>query len=236
MKILALEFSSSHRSVAVAVLEPHAPPARATRLAELHRAVRLSEVIDASRASTVQPFRMIEEALRQAELDRNQIECVAVGLGPGSYTGIRAAIAIAQGWQLARGVKLTGVSSVLATAANAWDSGLRGRCSVIVDAQRNEFYLAGYELDEAGATETEPLRLASAEEVNRLAEAGRVLIGPDAHAYITNARAVYPSAAWIARLAAAQAEFVPGEKLEPIYLRETSFVKAPPPRIRPDTE
>ena len=64
---------------------------------------------------------MIESALRQAGLEREEIECIAVGLGPGSYTGIRAAIALAQGWQLARGVKLLGVSSAecLATQAQA---------------------------------------------------------------------------------------------------------------------
>jgi len=40
-----------------------------------------------------------------------------------------------------------------------------------------------------------------------------------------------PTAAMLARLAAERSDFIAGEKLEPIYLRETSFVKAPPPRI-----
>ncbi len=31
-------------------------------------------------------------------------------------------------------------------------------------------------------------------------------------------------------MAASRTDFLPGEKLEPIYLRETAFVKAPPPR------
>ena len=52
---------------------------------------------------------MIESALAEAKIEREQIEVIAVGLGPGSYTGIRAAISVAQGWQLARGVKLLGV-------------------------------------------------------------------------------------------------------------------------------
>ena len=46
---------------------------------------------------------MIEEALREAGLEREQIEVLAVGLGPGSYTGIRVALSLAQGWQLASG-------------------------------------------------------------------------------------------------------------------------------------
>jgi len=36
-------------------------------------------------------------ALKQAGLEREAIDCIAVGLGPGSYTGIRSAIALAQG-------------------------------------------------------------------------------------------------------------------------------------------
>ena len=40
-----------------------------------------------------------------------------------------------------------------------------------------------------------------------------------------------PSAAELGRLAARRIDFVPGEKLEPIYLRETTFAKAPPPKF-----
>jgi len=43
--------------------------------------------------------------------------------------------------------------------------------------------------------------------------------------------AQYPSAAMLARLAAGRADFSAGEELEPIYLRETSFVKANPGRM-----
>jgi len=41
---------------------------------------------------------------------------------------------------------------------------------------------------------------------------------------------LFPSAAALALLAAGQRDAVSGDKLEPIYLREVSFVKAPPPR------
>src|SRR5262245_27101185 len=99
MKILALEFSSSQRSVAVV-------HRRGDRAAE-----KLGEAIEAGgRAGNA--FATIDELLRTAGLEREQIECVAVGLGPGSYTGIRAAISIAQGWQLARETALLGISSV----------------------------------------------------------------------------------------------------------------------------
>src|ERR1700722_4432912 len=122
MKILALEFSSPQRSVAITGPDYSA----------------ISEVIDTGKSA---PLVVIEAALREAQLEREQIECVALGLGPGSYTGIRAAISIAQGWQLARAVKLIGVSSVECVAAQAAEDGITGRIGVVIDAQREEFYL-----------------------------------------------------------------------------------------------
>ena len=42
-----------------------------------------------------------------------------------------------------------------------------------------------------------------------------------------------PAAAMVAQLAAGRSDFIAGEKLEPVYLRETTFVKAPPARVLP---
>ena len=71
---------------------------------------------------------MIEKVLAAAKIEREEIEVLAVGLGPGSYTGIRVAISIAQGWQLARGVKLLGIGSAECLAAQAQaEENLRAR-------------------------------------------------------------------------------------------------------------
>jgi len=212
MKILALEFSSSQRSVAVA------------------RRDELSEIIE-SGADANAPLIMIEDALRQAELEREQIECIAVGLGPGSYTGIRSAIALAQGWQLARSVQLLGISSAHCIAAQAQADGLRGRFSVTVDAQREEFYLGTYQLSDAGCGEIESLRIVGNAELQKHFDNGSVLIGPEVARWFPSARTVYPRAAMLCHLALNRTDYIAGEKLEPIYLRETKFVKAPPPRI-----
>ena len=112
MKILALEFSSPQRSVAVV----HGGTA-AGRLC-------LGEAIETGGRAT-NALGLVEDALRQAQLDREQIECLVVGLGPGSYTGISLAIALAQGWQLARPVKLLGVSSAECLAAQAQAAGVK---------------------------------------------------------------------------------------------------------------
>jgi tRNA threonylcarbamoyladenosine biosynthesis protein TsaB len=216
MKILAVEFSSEERSVAVVQGGGGSSAALLGRTVETgaHRALGL-----------------VEEALRQACCEREEIETLAVGLGPGSYTGIRGAIALAQGWQLGRGVNLIGLSSVECLAAGAEQEKIFGPASIIIDAQRHEFYLAHYEIGPGAWRETEGLRLASSAEIEAMARRGVRVLGPGAVEWFPSARNLYPDAAILGRLAVDRRDFVPGEKLEPIYLRETAFKKAPPVRV-----
>lgn len=217
MKILAIEFSSPQRSAAVVLASDTG-----------HRVlgVAQSAAEDAAHRSS-DALSLVESALRGAQLEREQIECLAVGLGPGSYTGIRGAIALAQGWQLARGVRLLGISSAECLAAQAQADGFSGRLDVVIDAQRNEFYLAGYEVGAAGWRELEPLRLVPLAEVQERQRAGGVIIGPEAAKGFPGSRVVFPHAAALGGLAAGRSDFIAGELMEPIYLRETKFVKAP---------
>jgi tRNA threonylcarbamoyl adenosine modification protein YeaZ len=202
--ILALEFSSARRSVAVA---------RGKTL--------LAEAVEETSARGPEAFRLIEQALAEAKISREAIEVVAGGLGPGSYTGIRAAIAVAQGWQLARGVKLLGVSSVAALARQAQMEKIFGTVHVAVDAQRGEFYLAGWKISAVECTEISPLKIVPASEISARRGAGEICLGPDLE------QKMFPSAAMVAGLAWGRSDFVPGDRLEPIYLREASFVKSP---------
>jgi tRNA threonylcarbamoyladenosine biosynthesis protein TsaB len=213
MKIVALEFSSEQRSVAIF---------------ETAESKALS-VVTESGPQGLKPMVLIDAALRQAQLTPAQMDCVAVGLGPGSYTGIRVAISVAQGWQLAHSVKVAGVSSVECIAAQI-QKDLSGQTAILIDAQRNEFYIAVYEMLANQRRIVEPLHLAGFDEVkNRIKNCASV-IGPEIHRWFPDGRIVFPEALTVAQLTAAQNQFVQSEQLEPIYLRETTFVKAPPPR------
>ena len=207
MMILALEFSSERRSAALAC---------GGRV--------LAEAVEQTGGRGTDALGLIEKVLTEAGVFREAIEAIAIGLGPGSYTGIRAAIAVAQGWQLARGVKLLGVSSADAIAAQAQAEQFYGRVNVVIDAQRGEFYLAVREISPSGGREISPLKIVTRAEVEALKSAGEACVGPEQKTQI------YPPAAQVAHLAGARTDFVPGEKLEPIYLREANFVKAPPPQ------
>lgn len=212
MKILALEFSSSQRTVAVA-----------------DSGLVLSEIVEAGGRGT-NAIGMMDSALREAKLEREQIECLAIGVGPGSYTGIRVAISVAQGWQLVRDVKLLGISSVECLAAQAQADGLTGRVSVVIDAQRGEFYIADYQIGADAMIEVEPLRLTGVDAAPSLEKSGALFMGPEVTRWFASGRICYPRASVLAGLASSRTNYLPGENLEPIYLREANFVKAPPSR------
>lgn len=89
---------------------------------------------------------LIERALSLAGWNRSQLDRVAVGIGPGSFTGLRVGIAIAQGLSEGLEIPLVGVESlrVMALAVPAEHPGCR--CA-IVDARRGELFAAAYEAD-----------------------------------------------------------------------------------------
>jgi len=206
MTILALEFSSARRSAALA-----GGPGAA-----------LFEAVEPTRERGTDALGLIRQVLAGAKVSRDAIQTIAVGLGPGSYTGIRAAIAVAQGWQLASGTRLLGVSSLESLAAQAQAERLFGRVNLVVDAQRGEFYLAAWEISGRERRQISPLKIVPAAEIPARQAAGEICAGPEM------ARKLFPTAATVAALAAARTDYLPGEKLEPIYLRETTFVKSLP--------
>jgi tRNA threonylcarbamoyl adenosine modification protein YeaZ len=166
-------------------------------------------------------------------LKRTQIECVALGLGPGSYNGIRGAIALAQGWQLASGVKLIGVSSVECIAAQAQAEKIFGAVAVVIDAQRGELYVENYDIGIKSLKNTIPLRIMTLTELNAAGNELRQVVGPEIGNWLSVGRCVFPSAATLGQLASNRNDFVSGSELTPIYLRATTFVKAPPLRDLP---
>jgi len=176
-------------------------------------------------------FRLITAALRDAGWEREVLDLIAVGIGPGSYHGIRAAIAIAEGWALARKTRQVGVSSVAALALQWSREHVDGRFAVAVDAQRGEFYRADY-LAEAGvAREVQPLRLVKAAEIESALRAGETVCGPDVTGRFGGAQEAFPDARAVGCLVFEAPDTTASAPLEPIYLRETAFVKARPARF-----
>jgi len=72
-----------------------------------------------------------------------------------------------------------------------------------------------------------PFKIVPVAEIEQRQRAGEVVAGPAAS---DPAKVLFPAATAVALLGVGRKDFIPGEKLAPIYLRETSFVKALPPR------
>ena len=174
---------------------------------------------------------MIERALRDANLLRTEIESIAVGLGPGSYTGIRVAIAVAHGWQIGRQVRVGGVSSLDAIVERCMLDGLTGRVMVAIDAHRNELYSANCEISKSEWKMLAPLRIIRCDQLPELAGHMDRVVGPDIKRWYSTGIEIWPGAESVGRLADKIDRCIPASPLEPIYLRETTFVKAPVSRI-----
>jgi hypothetical protein len=71
------------------------------------------------------------------------------------------------------------------------------------------------------------------EEVRPWLILGETIVWPELASQFPHARVVLPEAGTLGLLATGQTRFVPGESLEPIYLRVTAFAKAPPLRVIP---
>jgi len=218
MKILALEFSSRMRSVAAVKAGPGEQPAAVATGSDL-----------GSRGTRA--FQLITTVLKEAAWERDDVDTIAVGLGPGSYHGVRVAIAIAQGWSVAKKVRLIGVSSADALAAMLVLKGQQAPFIVVIDAQRGEFYRADYTVESGVAREVCALRLAKTAEIHDCLNSGKNVFGPDSADRLPGIREAFPTAATVGFLAARMPTETSGASLEPIYLREPAFVKAPPPRF-----
>jgi tRNA threonylcarbamoyladenosine biosynthesis protein TsaB len=85
---------------------------------------------------------LLAATLREAGLGIRDVDALAVGLGPGSYTGLRVGLMAAKTLAYVTGTPLIGLDSLEAIARNAPADA--SRISVIADAQRGQLYVAEY--------------------------------------------------------------------------------------------
>ena len=167
---------------------------------------------------------MLESLLAQARLAIRDLQAVAYGAGPGSFTGLRIACGIAQGLAFARGLPACGVSTLEALAE---ESGAP-RVVACLDARMGEVYYSALERRDGRWREVIPAQCVAPERAPRPPGADWVGCGSGFAAYgDMGFDRVYPEihagAAAVARLAAprlAAGEGVDATRIAPVYLRD----------------
>jgi len=229
-KILAIDTATENCSVALLVGD---------------KVISRSEVAPRDHTKKVLP--MVDELLKEAGLTLQELDALAFGRGPGSFTGVRIGIGIAQGLAFGADLPMIGVSTLAAMAQGSYRRHGATDVAVAIDARMSEVYWARYTRQENGewaGVDAEcvipPTRLA--EEVqaddNTWTTAGT---GWDAYQdelgqlrlNLTAGEVVYPDSQDIVILAKQELEkgnTVPVEESSPVYLRDNVTWKKLPGR------
>lgn len=167
---------------------------------------------------------LIERVLAEVGWTKSSLDRLGVGIGPGSFTGLRVGIALAQGIALGLQRPLAGVGSLRAMARGVPANESRLRVAVL-DARRNELFVAAYRADNSAALAplAIPRATAQAELPGLLQGEAFVLIGDGSALLdpelprIRRADLDLPHASWVGVLAG---EVDPSEAVaEPEYVR-----------------
>lgn len=207
--VLAIELSTSRGSVAV------------VRGCD----VLFESAFASQRSHNSQLFEPLRSALTATG---NDLDRIVVGLGPGSYTGVRIAIAAAQGISMTRGIPALGLPSILCPQA----AHLSTSFAVIGDARRDGFFVST--ISDNQVTER-GIQIFSSEELKKwLSENENLpLYTYDAKMVeISPAILTHPSAVALASLGQKVTPDPDVQTLEPIYLRDAFITEAKRPWTR----
>jgi len=87
---------------------------------------------------------LIDEVLAEAEIGLADLDAIAFGAGPGSFTGVRIGCGVAQGLAFGAGIPLVPVSTLEAIAESAWQTHGWTRVLACLDARMREVYAAAF--------------------------------------------------------------------------------------------
>ena len=174
-----------------------------------------------------------EQLLAEAGVAKAQLDAIAVGRGPGAFTGVRLAVALAQGIALALDRPVVPVSTLAALALRA-SGGADTRVLAAIDARMGEVYIGAFALRDGDAVPLSAECVAKPELFDPpegtwqgagtgfAAAEGALQRKLGARLRDADPQAL-PHAADVARLAAlafARGEALPPERVEPAYLRD----------------
>ncbi|UKH18179.1 tRNA (adenosine(37)-N6)-threonylcarbamoyltransferase complex dimerization subunit type 1 TsaB [Actinobacillus pleuropneumoniae] len=185
---------------------------------------------------------MIDELLAQANISIKQVDALVFGRGPGSFTGVRVGVGIAQGLAMGANLPVVPISNLLAMAQAAYEQTGATNVVALIDARMNEIYFAQYERVGQIWQEMVTEQVCSPESaINQIQlKANTVVVGTGWAAYSQFAEAKLPlsisditlpsakSMLKLAELELEQGKALSALQIEPVYLRnEVTWEKLP---------
>ncbi|MGB2079404.1 MAG: tRNA (adenosine(37)-N6)-threonylcarbamoyltransferase complex dimerization subunit type 1 TsaB [Vibrio sp.] len=159
-KILALDTSTENCSVALRIDD---------------QIYTQSEVAPRDHTKKILP--MVDSILKQAGLKLADLDAIAFGQGPGSFTGVRIGIGIAQGLAFGANVPLIGISTLKAMAQGSYRCHQAEQVATAIDARMGEVYWAQYQRQNDGDWQGVSFEIET--EHNLASEQTEVVIAPD---------------------------------------------------------
>jgi tRNA threonylcarbamoyladenosine biosynthesis protein TsaB len=194
----------------------------------------LQRFVVSPREHTKLILNMVNELLLEAQIELKQLDAIAFGYGPGSFTGIRLAASVVQGLAFAANIPVIKISSLRTLAQEAFIELNKINILVAQDARMHEIYFGEYTIDSAGIMQAiTPDKLIAPKQMQKTYDMSYVGIGNAWEIYndillntcnISYIKVkIYPQASYMIQLAIS--DFAKGlavsvKEALPIYLRE----------------
>ncbi|OUR63631.1 tRNA (adenosine(37)-N6)-threonylcarbamoyltransferase complex dimerization subunit type 1 TsaB [Methylophaga sp. 42_25_T18] len=177
---------------------------------------------------------MMDELFKQAESTIADVDAVAFGRGPGSFTGVRVGVGVAQGIAFARDIPVIPVSTLAAVAQGVVDEFDNEHIAVAMDARMGEIYGANYQVVDGLVTLLDEEQVCPPETFKPISEQSWLGIGTGWAEYEAILSENYsgqlsqleanrfPQAGNIIKLAQVEVEagrLLPADQALPVYLR-----------------
>ena len=168
-------------------------------------------------------LKMVHELLDEAQISVQNLDAVAVGQGPGSFTGLRIGVGVAQGLAYGADCLMIGVSSLDALANQAMG---KGPVIAAIDARMGEVYWCEYIKSASTVTRQSKLQVSAPQTLVSQAQSELQLVGNAWEVYkgqfntelmarsTVDASQIYPSA--VSMLELAKRSFAQGNLIKPI--------------------
>jgi tRNA threonylcarbamoyladenosine biosynthesis protein TsaB len=176
---------------------------------------------------------LVESLLTEDSIKLKDLDVIAFGRGPGSFTGVRISVAITQGLAFSANIPVIGISTLQTMAQQAIDEMGAKNVYAAIDARMSEVYFAHYRTDEDGIATLIDKEIVINPELLTLDSEEAVAVGTGFETYSSLHQAdnikfltdiILPNAKYMLKIATqlhGKGEYVSASQAQPMYVRDT---------------